>query len=116
MITVVAECLMYKKAGKPWWGVLIPIYNAYLLFEMLFGKGILFLWMLCPIVNIYWAFKVIFSVGKVFGKGTGFGFFVLFLCPIAMWVLGFGKDEYIGPVGQQAEAAPVAEPVANDAE
>lgn len=55
-----------RKAGG---GSLIPFYNLYLVFDIVYGKGWKFLWLIVPIVNIYYAIVVPFKMAKVFGKG-----------------------------------------------
>lgn len=40
---------------------------------------------------------LLFKLAKAFGKGTGFGFGLLFLNTIFILILGFGDAEYIGP-------------------
>ncbi len=36
--------LLLKKADLPWWGMFIPGYNIYLLFQLAFGSGSMFFW------------------------------------------------------------------------
>lgn len=92
------EWRIYVKAGKPGWAVLIPFYNTYILFDMVYGEGIKMLFLLIPFYNIYVAIKLNFDLAKVFGKSTGFGFGLLFLSSIFMPILAFDKSEYLGPV------------------
>ena len=50
-----------------------------------------------PIVNIVVGIMVNFKLAKAFGKGTGFGFGLLFLNTIFILILGFGDTKYVGP-------------------
>ena len=56
----------------------------------------MFLLLLIPFVNIVVGIKLLFDLSKVFGKGVGFGFGLLFLQPIFMLILAFDHSEYQG--------------------
>lgn len=97
VVMYVAMWKMFVKAGKPGWACLVPFYNTYCLFDMAFGNGWLFLLMFVPCVNFVFAIMLYFKLASAFGQGVGFGFGLLFLNPIFMLILGFGKAEYVGP-------------------
>lgn len=86
---------IYKKAGKPGWGIFIPFYNFYLLFDILYKKGWKFLLLFVPFYNIYLLFKIPFRLASMFGRGTLFGFGLLFLPFLFYPILGFGRYDYI---------------------
>ena len=54
--------------------------------------------MFVPVVNIVIGIMIIFDLAKVFGKGTGFGFGLLFLSFIFIPILAFGDAQYQAPV------------------
>ncbi len=89
---------VYTKAGKPGWAVLIPIYNYYVLLEIVGRPGWWLIMFLIPGVNVIFLFIVSFDLAKAFGKGTGFALGLIFLNLIFMLILGFGSAEYVGPV------------------
>ncbi len=89
---------VFKKAGKPGWHVIIPILNIYDEFEIAEGKGVRFLLLLIPIYNIYVTIKFCIDLAKSFGKDTAFAVGLLFLQPIFLGILAFGKAQYVGPV------------------
>lgn len=95
---LVCEWKIFKKAGKPGWACIIPIYNAYVLFDIIYGKGIKFLLLLVPLLNIVVAIAAAIRIAHVYGKSTGFGILNLFLPIIAEPILAFGDAEYQGPV------------------
>lgn len=97
VITLVAMWKIFEKAGRAGWKCLIPFYNAYCLYDIVWGKGWMFLLMFVPIVNIIIQIMFVFKMAKAFGKGTGFGFGLLFLNTIFVLILGFGSAEYVGP-------------------
>lgn len=89
---------LFTKADKPGWACIVPIYNAYTEFDIVYGKGWKFLLLLIPIVNFVFAIKFMFDLAKVYGKGVGFGFGLLFLSPIFLAILALGDAEYEGPL------------------
>lgn len=97
VLTIIAMWKIFKKAGKPGWASIIPFYNTYCLFDLAWGNGWLFLLSLIPCVNIVVMIMLYFKLAKAFGKGTAFGFGLLFLNTIFVLILGFGNSEYVGP-------------------
>lgn len=97
VIILVATWKLFTKAGKPGWAAIVPFYNNYCMFEMVFGNGWLFLLLLVPCVNVIIGFMLNFKLAKSFGQGTAFGLGLIFLYPIFICILGFGKYDYIGP-------------------
>ena len=93
---LVALWKLYKKAGKPGWASIVPFYSQYCLFDITFGNGWLFLLGFVPCVNIVITIMSYFKLAKAYGQGTGFGFGLLFLYPIFLPILAFGKSEYVG--------------------
>ena len=100
VLMIVAMWLIFSKAGQGGWKALIPFYNLYTYCKVADGNGWKFLLFLIPLVNLIYAIILYFRLAKSFGKGVGFGFGLLFLTPIFMLILAFGKAQYIGPKGQ----------------
>ena len=87
---------IFKKAWLPWRGSIIPIYNIILWFKMAWRSWRRTLSLLCPpLFAIMWIVTY-FDIAKRFGKGVWFWFGLWFLYPIFIWILAFGKAEYIG--------------------
>lgn len=99
ILGIVALWKLFKKAGKPGWGCLIPFYNTYCLMDMAFGNGWLFLLGFVPCVNLIISVMACFKLAKAFRMGTAFGFGLLFLGPIFIMILAFGNYEYYGVDG-----------------
>lgn len=97
VLTLIGLWKIYAKAGKPGWASLVPLYREYCLFDIAWGSGWMFLLMFVPCVNFVISIILCFKLAKAFGRGTGFGFGLLFLTPIFLLILGFGNDQYIGP-------------------
>ena len=97
VILIVALWKLFEKAGRPGWASLIPYYNYYVLFDISFGNGWLFLLLLVPCVNIVFLIMQSFKLATAFGKDMAYGFGLLFLPIIFMPMLAFGDAKYIGP-------------------
>jgi len=85
---------IFEKAGKPGWAVLIPIYNAVVLLEII-DRPIWWLILLCfgPVFGII----VGLELAKSFGKSMGFAIGMILLPFIFYPMLGFGDAKYQGP-------------------
>lgn len=99
ILGIIAQWRIFQKAGEPGWKILIPIYNIYIIFKIAWGSGWKFLWLLVPLANVVVAIMLNFKLARSFGKGTSFGFGLLFLMPIFILILAFGPARYIGPDG-----------------
>ena len=97
MLTLISEWILFKKAGKPGWAVLIPFYNIWVLYEIINGRGVSMFRLLIPFYNIYWGILTDIKVAHAYGKSTGFGIGLLFFGPIFIWILGLGSAQYVGP-------------------
>ncbi len=95
---IICQWKIFVKAGKPGWAAIVPIYNAYVLFEVLYGKGVKFLLMLVPLLNIVIGIAAAIRLAHVFGKSTGFGILNLFFSIICTPIIAFGDAEYQGPI------------------
>ena len=109
ILMIVSYWIVYTKAGKPGWAILIPIYNIIVLLEIV-GKPWWWIFLLLiPIVNIVIGIIVIHRVSLSFGKDVGFTLGLIFLSVIFWPILAFSKAKYLGPGG--VPPAPPAPPV-----
>lgn len=93
IINIIGAWKVYAKAGQPGWGVLIPIYNIFLVLKIAGRPAWWIILCLIPIVNLI-TLVIPFDIAKRFGKGAGFGLGLLFLGPIFWPILGLGSAEY----------------------
>lgn len=100
IISLVASWKLISKAGEPGWKCLIPIYNVYIMFKIVYGNGWKFLLLLIPIVNIVIAIKYVIDLAKAYGQSTLFGVGMIFVPFIFQLILAFGDSEYEGPLGK----------------
>lgn len=96
ILLIVALWKIFAKAGEPGWAAIVPIYNLYVLFKLIFGYGWFFLLLIVPGVNIVVMMILPFLLADTFGKGIGYGCGLLFLAPIFCLILAFGSAEYEG--------------------
>jgi hypothetical protein len=88
---------IFTKAGKPGWASIIPIYNVLVELEIVGRPWWYLLLLFVPVVNVVIGIIILFDLAKVFGKGTGFGFGLLFLSFIFIPILAFGDAKYQAP-------------------
>ncbi len=109
---------IFKKAGRPAWEAIIPIYNYYVMLKII-GKPTWWLILLIlPLVNIIFIFLICLQTATVFNKGMFFALGLFFFTPIFYLILAFDKSKYIGfaplvaPVNTNPPANPPINPVA----
>jgi len=102
---IAAMWKIFVKAGKPGWAAIIPIYNFIVLLEIV-GKPLWWIVLfLIPFVNFIFLIWTLNLLSLSFGKDTGFTLGLIFLSPIFIPILGFGKAEYKGPAAKEAQQA-----------
>ena len=85
----------FTKAGYPGILAIIPIVNLVVLVKIAGMSGWLALLYLIPLVNIIFSIVVAIKLGKNFGKGGAFSFFLLWLFSfIGYFIIGFGSAQY----------------------
>ncbi|MCW3493442.1 DUF5684 domain-containing protein [Microbacterium sp. SSM24] len=98
VLVVVALWKVFSKAGYPGILAIIPIVNVVILVKIAGYSAWLTLLYLIPIVNLVFSIIVAVRVGKGFGKGGAWSFFLLWLFAfIGYFILGFGKATYTKP-------------------
>lgn len=98
ILFAVALWKVFAKAGLPGILAIIPIVNVVFLVKI----GGMSMWLallyLVPIVNLVFSIVVAVKVGRGFGHGGAFSFFLLWLLPIIGYLMiGFGDDTYTEP-------------------
>jgi hypothetical protein len=70
LVPLIGVCKAFAKAGQPAWAALIPIYNTYVLCQIV-RKPDWFILTLIPCVNIYFGIMLCVETAKAFGKEGG---------------------------------------------
>ncbi|MEK6704935.1 MAG: DUF5684 domain-containing protein [Bdellovibrionota bacterium] len=95
LFCMIAMWKVYVKAGKPGWGILIPIYNSYLLVKIAGRPGWWVLLFFTPLVNVVISIILSIDIAIMFGKGAGFGMGLIMLPLIFYPILAFGSAVYM---------------------
>lgn len=120
ILQVIADWKIFTKAGIPGWKSLIPFYNIYLEYSICWEGYLGLIYALLISVSYglnpaqdspTWQLVLVAVAGiaalvltvrqsillaKAFGKGTGFGIFLILFGPIGRIILGCGKAQYAG--------------------
>ena len=97
-----------SKAGLPGWGVLVPIYNLYLLCKLGGRPGWWVLLFFVPIVGPVINIMLAIDIARNFDKGVLFGLGLAFLPFIFFPILGFsGAEHFSSGLGTPDIIAPV---------
>jgi hypothetical protein len=104
VLMIIAMWRVFFKAGKPGWAALIPLYNIYVLCQIVGRPGVWTLLACIPIMGIVINLILALDLAKSFGKSNAFGALLLWLFGIIGYpMLAFGSATYRGPsVGQSA--------------
>ncbi|MBQ3409991.1 hypothetical protein IJG66_01365 [Candidatus Saccharibacteria bacterium] len=106
-IAYVAACwFVFKKARYESWKALIPVYNWFIMFQIIGYNKWLSLCMLIPVVNIGFFIWMCLGLAKAFSQSQGFAAGLILLNPVFMWFLAMGKQyEYAYAKGKQVPFA-----------
>ncbi|MBB6428902.1 DUF5684 domain-containing protein [Algisphaera agarilytica] len=97
VVVIAGGWQMFVKAGQPGWGVIIPIYNIYLVCKIVGRPGWWTILMFVPLVSVIIGIILAIDLAKSFGRGVGTAIGLILLGFIFIPILGFGSAEYEGP-------------------
>lgn len=105
IFVIIARWKLYKKAGKPGWASIVPVYNTIVLFDIIGYKWyyIFFIFIgIIPIIgmvlSMIFAISYNIKLAKSFGQQPAFGIGLWFLNPIFTAIIAFSNDiKYVGP-------------------
>lgn len=100
VLMIASMWIIFTKAGKPGWAILIPIYNVLVMLQIVGKPWWWLLLFLIPVVNFVFAIWFINLLSKSFGKGVGFTIGLILLSIIFYPILAFGDAKYVGPAGK----------------
>ena len=105
VFTIICNWKVFKKAGKPGWASIVPVYNTVVMIQI----AELPMWYIAlffvPFANIYAMFKINIEIAKKFGKTAGFGVGMTLLQPVFYAILAFSKD--VGYSGAESVTQPM---------
>lgn len=97
VFAIVCMWKIFSKAGQPGWAAIIPFYNSYVLFDIAWGNGLLFLLLCIPVANFIVMIILYVKLAQAFGYSAGFAVGLIFLPVIFLPILAFGNNSYVGP-------------------
>ncbi len=97
ILYVVAMWIIFQKAQKPGWAILIPFYNIIVYLDIIGRPWWWLLLMFVPIVNVVIAVIVTHDLSLAFKRDAWFTVGLFFFPWIFAPILAFGKDKYIKP-------------------
>lgn len=97
LISLAATWVIFLKANKPGWAAIIPVYNTYVMLEVVGKPWWWLLLLLIPIVNIVFAILMMRELARVFGQGVAFTVGLIFLPFVFMPLLAWGNYKYTAP-------------------
>ena len=98
IIAVVAWWFLNVKAGEEGWAAIIPFYNVWVQFRIVYGSGWKCLLLLVPLLNIVVYIMFSIRLAQVYGQGIGMGIVCLLFPTVGYCILAFGPGSYRGPV------------------
>ena len=101
IVNIIGQWKMFSKAGQAGWKSIIPILNTITLLKIAGLSPWLILVYLAGIIPgigglvvLGFTIFVMYKLATAFGHGVGYTLGLLFLSPIFVCMLGFGKSEY----------------------
>jgi hypothetical protein len=85
---------VFEKAGQPGWAAIVPIYNMFVLLQIVNKPIWWIVLLLIPLVNIAILIMVSIALAEKFGKGGGFAIGMVFLPFVFYPMLGFGDERF----------------------
>lgn len=102
VLVIASLWVIFTKAGQPGWASLIPVYNLYVMLQIV-GKPAWWLFLfLIPVINLIPSILLNFDLARSFRKGPGFALGLIFLPMIFLPILAFSDATYAGPSGSQS--------------
>ena len=100
IVLIIANWKIFEKAGKPGWASLIPIYNMWVMGQIIYGDDGAWkpLLMLVPMVGGLFSILFMFRYAQVFGKDMVFCILNIFFPIIILPIIAFSGDTYRGPI------------------
>lgn len=98
MLYTLRKWKIFKESGIAGWKALIPIYNDYILYDLMLGNGWYIFLMLIPFVGPMISSALVmfgrYRLAVAFGHGLWFAVGLGILNPIFMIVLGFDDSVF----------------------
>jgi len=98
LVEIVSLCFIFRKAGRPAWTAVVPVYNAIVLCRIVGRPAWWAALFFVPVVNLVFVIIVRIRLSKSFGRDNGFAVGLILVGFVFYPILAFGRAQYIGPV------------------
>ncbi|AWV91423.1 signal peptidase I [Bradymonas sediminis] len=88
---------IFEKAGHPGWAAIVPIYNVFIMLQIVGRPTWWLVLFFIPMINGLIGIVLNIELAKAFGKDLVYGLGMVFLPFIFAPMLGFGDAQYQGP-------------------
>lgn len=106
LASLITTWRLYRKAGRPGWAAIVPIYNVIVQLDIAKMPMWYLLLLFVPFVNVVVGIMILVNFAKQYNRKFGFWFTYVFLPIIAVFIVG--KTEYIGGNTVAAAANPAS--------
>ncbi|HEY3308245.1 MAG TPA: DUF5684 domain-containing protein [Desulfuromonadaceae bacterium] len=96
LLIIIAQWIIFERAGQAGWKCLIPFYGMYILMEIAGKPGWWMFLLLIPLVGVVILLLSMLALAKKFRRSELFGVGIFLLPMIFFPVLAFGGSEYEG--------------------
>lgn len=97
VLIIVSLWKIFKKAGKPGWASIVPIYNYIIMLDIIKKPLWWIVLFFIPLVSGVMAIILVYNIAKAFGKGVGFTIGMILLPFIFYPILAWGDAVYTPP-------------------
>lgn len=109
---IISRWRIFKKAGLPGWGILIPVYNMVLMFKLGGLSGRWTLSLLFPPLLVIMMIINCFKIAEKFWKHRAYGLGLILVNIVFVPILAFDKSKYLGNKTTKPATKGIAKPVA----
>jgi len=92
---------VFTKAGRAGWEAIVPIYNLYVMLQIVGRSGWWLIALFIPLINVFVWILVLYDLADSFGHGVGYTLGLLLLPFVFALVIGLGSSRYEGPAAQR---------------
>jgi hypothetical protein len=88
---------VFTKAGRAGWEAIVPIYNLFVMLQIVGRSGWWLIALFIPLVNVFVWILILYDLADSFGHGVGYALGLLLLPFVFALVIGLGSSQYGGP-------------------
>ncbi len=111
LLILFATWRIFSKAGRPGWYALIPIFNVYVMLQIVKKPTWLTLLFFIPYVQLIPQIIISIELGKAFGKSSAFSAIFILILPLGYFIIAFDDSKYLYGVNSNPPDPLVPPPV-----